>query len=60
MFPQENKCALHSIKILKLLQKADIVTKIIATCIRNISETFIVIFMGIPLEYIVYYHHGHD
>ena len=32
--------------------------KIIATRIRNINETFIGIFMGIPLENIVY-HHGH-
>ena len=34
-------------------------TKIIATNIRNTNETFISLFMGIPLEYIVYYHHGH-
>ena len=31
-------------------------TKIIASRIRNINETLI----GIPLGYIVYYHHGHD
>ena len=31
-------------------------TKIIATHIRNINETFI----GIALGYIVYYHHGYD
>ena len=35
-------------------------TKIIATHIRNKNETFISIFMGIALGYIVYYHHGHD
>ena len=34
-------------------------TKIIATHICNINETFIGIFVGIPLEYIVYYHHGY-
>ena len=34
-------------------------TKIIATHIRNINETFIVIFMGIPLEHIVYYYDGY-
>ena len=35
-------------------------TKIIATYIRNINETFIGIFVGLPLGHIVYYHHGHD
>ena len=35
-------------------------TKIIAIHIRNINETFICIFIGIPLGYIVCYHHDHD
>ena len=35
-------------------------TKTIATHIRNISETFVGIFMGISLGYIIYYHHGHE
>ena len=35
-------------------------TKIIATHIRNIDEAIIGIFIDIPLEYIVYYLHGHD
>ena len=34
-------------------------TKIIATHIRNTDETFIGIFIGIPLGYIVCYHHVH-
>ena len=33
--------------------------KINAADIRNTNETFIDILMGIPLRYIVYYHHGH-
>ena len=35
-------------------------TKIVATHIRNISEAFIGIFMGIKLGYIVYYSYVHD
>ena len=35
-------------------------TKNIATHIWNIDETFITIFMAIPLGYFVYYHHGQD
>ena len=38
----------------------DTMTKILVTYIRNINKTFIIIFTGIPLGYIVYYHHGHD
>ena len=33
-------------------------TKIIATHIRNVNETFVGIFMNIQLEYIVYILHG--
>ena len=35
-------------------------TKIIATYIRNINEKFIGTFIGILLEYVASYHHGHD
>ena len=35
-------------------------TKIIATHFRNINETFIGIFIGIPLRYIAWYHHDRD
>ena len=35
-------------------------TEIIAIHIRNIFDTFIGIFMGVPLGYIVYYHDEHD
>ena len=35
-------------------------TKIIATPIRNINETVIGIFTGIPLGYIVYFYHGDE
>ena len=35
-------------------------TKIIATHIRNINETFIAIFMGLPLAYNACYHNVHD
>ena len=35
-------------------------TKIIDTHTHNINETFIVIFLGIPIGYIVYYHHGQN
>ena len=34
--------------------------KIILTHIRNINEILIDILVGIPLYYIVYYHHDHD
>ena len=34
-------------------------TKIIATYIRNTYQTFIDIFMSIPLGYIVFYYHVH-
>ena len=35
-------------------------TKRITAHIRNINETFIDIFMNIPLGYIVHYHHGQE
>ena len=35
-------------------------TKIIATHISNINETFIGLSNSIPLGYIIYYHHGSD
>ena len=39
--------------------RKDTMTKIIATHIHNINETFIGIFMGILLIYIVYSHNDH-
>ena len=35
-------------------------TKIIATHLRNVSETLIGIVMNMPLGYIVYHRHDHD
>ena len=58
MFPEANKCQQKTCKNYPY-NREDTMTKTIATHIRNISETFIGIFMGIPLGYTVYYHHDH-
>ena len=58
MFSKANKCPLYSTKKNHYIRE-DTKTKIIATDIRNTSETFIGIFMDIPLGYIIYYHHDH-
>ena len=38
----------------------DTVIKIIATHNCKINETFIGIFMSLPIGYILYYHHDHN
>ena len=62
MFPAANKCPLYPTKTYKnyLYNREDIMTKIIATHIHNINETFIGIFIDISLGYIIYFHDGHD
>ena len=61
-------CSQKQINVLYVQQKTyknyhyireDTMIKIIATNIRNTNETFISIFMGIPLGYIVSYHYVH-
>ena len=63
MFSEANINTLHiqQKKVKKYhYNREDTMSSIFATHIGNVNETFIGIFMGIPLGYIVYYHHGHD
>ena len=62
MFPEINKCPLYSIKSFLYYHYncEDNMNKFIATHIRNRKETFIGIFMGMPLGCIVYYSKCHD
>ena len=61
MFPEANKCSLYSTKTYKNYHfiREDTMTKIISTYIRNTNETFIGIYIGMSLGYIVCYHHVH-
>ena len=53
MCPETIKCSLYSTKNFHY-KREDNVTKIISTHIRNINNTFIGIFIGKPLRYIVH------
>ena len=46
--------------IIVITASEDTMAKIVAIHIGNINDTFIGIFMGMPLGYIVCYHHAYD
>ena len=60
MFLEVNICTQFQQKTCKNYHnnREDTVTILISIYIRNIYEIFIGIFISIPLQYIVYYHHG--